>query len=220
MPHGQALGGNAQMLGVLARDDKNSEPGKRAAALIQKWGDDASRWQESARKWKGDAAEIKREGDRLGEAIKKYEGEAKMYHHRADFLDLGELGVELALVLCSIAVLTRGRAFWYSGIVVGAVGVAVAAGGFFVRGHAHDHPEKSEKHEESRRAPALPDGGRLAGPGAAPAGGQEAVDAQPDERGAEQRHQRGADAGDPLHLAPGNQGGGGAPPRGQQAEHA
>ena len=53
-----------------------------------------------------EAAEIQSQADALtkrGEALRE---ESERAHHRADRFDLGELGVELALVLCSLAVLT------------------------------------------------------------------------------------------------------------------
>jgi hypothetical protein len=53
-------------------------------------------------------------------------------HHRGDGFDLSELAVELALVLCSIAVLTRRATFWYSGMICGAIGVLVAIYVFFL----------------------------------------------------------------------------------------
>lgn len=187
-----------------------SGPGRSAA--------EAERWQKNAAKWKEDAEVIRKEGEKLNEEIKKFEAEAHKYHQRSDYFDMGELGVELALVLCSIAVLTRGRAFWYAGIAVGAVGVAVAVAGFFVGHHAPGHteaPEKAGKHDEAWLAPPLRDGGRLAG--AAPAAGlDEAVDAQQHEQHAQAGHRSEADAADaPLETRRGQ-----APRRGQQADDA
>jgi uncharacterized protein DUF4337 len=46
-------------------------------------------------------------------------------HFRGERLDLAELAVELALVLCSLAVLTKGPRFWYAGIAVGALGTLI-----------------------------------------------------------------------------------------------
>ncbi len=46
-------------------------------------------------------------------------------HHRAERLDLAELATELALVLCSIAVLTKGPRFWYAGIAAGVLGALI-----------------------------------------------------------------------------------------------
>jgi len=48
-------------------------------------------------------------------------------HHQGERLDVAELAIELALVLCSLAVLTKASSFWYSGIAAGIVGLAIAA---------------------------------------------------------------------------------------------
>jgi hypothetical protein len=61
----------------------------------------------------------------------EYESEAKRVEsyqarRRGDRLDLAELAVELALVLCSIAVLTKQPSFWYAGIASGVIGVIIA----------------------------------------------------------------------------------------------
>jgi hypothetical protein len=53
-------------------------------------------------------------------------------HHQADFFDMGELGVELALVLASVAILTKRSSYWYAGLAVGAIGLVCVARGFFV----------------------------------------------------------------------------------------
>ncbi len=61
----------------------------------------------------------------------EYESEGKTTEsyearRRGDRLDLAELAVELALVLCSIAVLTKQPGFWYAGIASGVIGVIIA----------------------------------------------------------------------------------------------
>ena len=40
--------------------------------------------------------------------------------------------VEMAVVLCSIAVLTKQTGYWFSGIVAGIIGVTVALSAFLV----------------------------------------------------------------------------------------
>ena len=40
--------------------------------------------------------------------------------------------IELALVLCSVAVLTKRAPFWYSGIAIGLIGAAVGLSGLLV----------------------------------------------------------------------------------------
>jgi Skp family chaperone for outer membrane proteins len=61
--------------------------------------------------------------------------ESHLQHKRSTWFDIGELGLELALILCSIAILTKHAPFWYTGIVAGAIGVSIAAVGFFIQHH-------------------------------------------------------------------------------------
>ena len=52
-------------------------------------------------------------------------------HHQTNFFDLGELGVEMALVLSSVAILTKRPGYWYGGIAVGVVGMISVVVGLF-----------------------------------------------------------------------------------------
>jgi hypothetical protein len=54
---------------------------------------------------------------------------AQRAHEQTLFYDSGALGLELGLVLCSVAVLSRFRFFWVSGVAVSIVGIAVAVYG-------------------------------------------------------------------------------------------
>ena len=65
-------------------------------------------------------------GDEAKKSLKYSEGK----HHQAMFFDLGELGVELALVLSSIAILTKAANYWYGGLAVCAAGLVSIALGF------------------------------------------------------------------------------------------
>jgi hypothetical protein len=50
-------------------------------------------------------------------------------HMRADRFDLGELALQLGVVLCSMAILTKSRYFWYSGITCSLIGFLIALSG-------------------------------------------------------------------------------------------
>ena len=56
----------------------------------------------------------------------------KVERRRADRFDLGEVMLEAALVICSITLLTRKRAFWILGTALGLCGVAIGAAGLFI----------------------------------------------------------------------------------------
>ena len=51
----------------------------------------------------------------------------------ANRFDLGEVFLEIALVVTSITLLTDNRAYWYLGMVFAALGIASAVSAFFVR---------------------------------------------------------------------------------------
>lgn len=63
---------------------------------------------------------------------KRGEDEVKVQQRRADRFDLGEVMLEAALVICSITLLTRKRAFWAAGAILGTLGVVVGAAGLFI----------------------------------------------------------------------------------------
>lgn len=61
------------------------------------------------------------------------EGEVRKSERHAARFDLGEALLEIGLVITSITLLTRLRAYWYLGMVFGAAGVAFAAWAFLIR---------------------------------------------------------------------------------------
>jgi hypothetical protein len=61
------------------------------------------------------------------------ETEVQQTSRRADRFDLGEVFLEIALVVTSITLLTDRRAYWYFGFVLTAIGIACAASAHFLR---------------------------------------------------------------------------------------
>jgi hypothetical protein len=70
------------------------------------------------------AEEKKEEGN-------KAQDKSKKLHDQANWFDAGELGVELAIVLCSVAILAKQKSFWYLGMLVAAIGAVIVGIGFF-----------------------------------------------------------------------------------------
>jgi hypothetical protein len=80
------------------------------------------------------------EADRYKDEQKEIEAEARKLEQevalelkRADRFDLGEVFLEIALVITSITLLSGRRVFWHVGLVMGAIGLGLAISGFFVR---------------------------------------------------------------------------------------
>ena len=109
---------DAALVKALSKDAPESDAGKKVA-------EQEAEWKKKAEKYEKDADKIQDEANHI-----KHEGHVA--HQSGNFFDLGELGIELALILCSIAVLTKRKPFWIAGILIGLVGLAVASGGFFV----------------------------------------------------------------------------------------
>jgi hypothetical protein len=63
---------------------------------------------------------------------REFEAEVQRATRLADRFDLGEVFLEIALVITSITLLTDNRRYWYFGIVLAVVGVVAAGSGFLV----------------------------------------------------------------------------------------
>ncbi len=84
-------------------------------------------------KYLSEAERYRDEQNELEAEAKKLEAEAEKEHKRADRYDLGEVFLEIALVVTSITLLSGKQAFWYVGLVIGAAGVFIAASGLLIQ---------------------------------------------------------------------------------------
>jgi hypothetical protein len=105
--------GIADLLGALAPQEKSE-----TAAVRQKY-------VKQVEKYEGDKEDI-------SEKAKELEKERDVISRRADRFDGGEALLEVGLVICSITLLTKRRAFWFGGMFVGALGVLMALTGLFL----------------------------------------------------------------------------------------
>jgi hypothetical protein len=74
------------------------------------------------------------EGDKedVTQEAKNLENERDLMVREANRFDGGEALLEIGLVICSITLLTKKKYFWIGGVLIGAVGIALAATGFFL----------------------------------------------------------------------------------------
>ncbi len=117
---GYMYAANAELLHALT-EGQSPNPTEQRTSQAEKWEKKAKEYEESTK-------EIEKEARDLHE-------KREVAHHRSNYFDLGELGLELGLVLCSVAVLAKRTGFWYSGMGVSAVGLVVAAYGYFFVRH-------------------------------------------------------------------------------------
>ncbi len=112
------------LLDALSKDpaaaDKIREMQEQWGAEVRKYeGTELPQLKASAEQLVGQALRL--EGKSASAIRASYEA-----HFQTERLDLAELGIELGLVLCSLAILTKGHNFWYAGIVVAALGALVS----------------------------------------------------------------------------------------------
>lgn len=106
--------GFVDLLAAVQVQDKDA-----AEKAKQKYGDEAKRYA-------GEQQEVETEAQNL-------EKEVALDQRKASRFDLGEVLLEVSLVVTSITLLTRRKLFWGLGIIFGIVGMGVAVSGLLVR---------------------------------------------------------------------------------------
>lgn len=122
------------LLSVLTtREDRKKELEtlvRRYSDNVKKYkGDSTSESEDTAAK--GKLAKIMQEADLLSKLAQDRLQESHLMHAKGERFDYGELGLQFGVVLCSLAILTKGRVFWFAGLLSSAVGVAIAMTGQF-----------------------------------------------------------------------------------------
>jgi hypothetical protein len=83
-------------------------------------------------KYQKEVERYEKDKDTISDKAKELENERDVLRKRADRFDAGEGILEIALVICSVTLLTEKKLFWYAGILIGAVGLVAALAGFLV----------------------------------------------------------------------------------------
>jgi hypothetical protein len=98
---------------------------------IKKYAKELPEMQEKAEKLKKETTDLQEEAKKVLEESSTAAKHSHIVHMQADRFDYGELGLQLGVVLCSLAILTKGRGFWYCGILCALLGLLVALSGTF-----------------------------------------------------------------------------------------
>jgi len=118
---------NIELVRVLSKDGtQNSDEQTKA-------------WKTQAEKFEEDAAKLQNEARDYEDKAKEMKDQSEHIHHIGDRYDLGELGVEIGLVICSIAVLTKRNGFWLSGMAAAGLGAVLAVIGVCQQYLVHYH---------------------------------------------------------------------------------
>jgi hypothetical protein len=83
-------------------------------------------------KYQSEAERYKKEQGEIEEQAKDFEKESAKAQQQGDRFDLGEVFLEVALVITSLALLTKNRFYWLLGVLAGGAGLVVAATGYLL----------------------------------------------------------------------------------------
>jgi hypothetical protein len=117
------------------------------AKIVQAWKDKADEYK------KVEMPPAKEEAEKYARDAAALELESERWHHKAERLDLGDLGLQLGVVLASLSILTKKRTFWLGGIACAVIGFAVAMTGQFglmMDEHGHHTPSQAEHSKEQK----------------------------------------------------------------------
>jgi hypothetical protein len=84
-------------------------------------------------KYRAEADRYKDEQKEIDKEARATENETEHTRRKADRFDLGEVFLEVALVITSITLLSGRRIFWHLGLLLAAAGVLLAASAWIVR---------------------------------------------------------------------------------------
>jgi len=94
---------------------------------------DEAQAQKARDRFRQQAALYDKRRQELRTQAEELEADVRQEERRANRFDFGEALLEVALVITSITLLTRRRAFWYFGSVIAIAGIVVAATGIGLR---------------------------------------------------------------------------------------
>ncbi len=98
--------------------------------VASKDAEDAAKMRE---KYKAEADRYKDEQKELDAKARETEQDGEKTRKRADRFDLGEVFLEIALVITSITLLSGRRIFWHLGLLLATAGIVVAASAFLLQ---------------------------------------------------------------------------------------
>jgi Domain of unknown function (DUF4337) len=108
---------NLEALDELLTAVQNTDP-KRTEEVRKQFHEEIDKYRDQQKDIQGEARAI--------------ESEVQVASRRANRFDLGEVFLEIALVVTSITLLTDNRAYWYFGMLLGLIGIVCAVSSVLV----------------------------------------------------------------------------------------
>lgn len=129
---------SAQLLELSAVSDR-----EKATQQKKDWKSKADAYNQSNDK-KDNLPDLVEQGNKASERAERHKVEARKaldeamhVHKQADRLDIAHLLAEVALVLCSITLLTKKKIFWYLGLGAAVVAIGLTVSAYFIPHEPH-----------------------------------------------------------------------------------
>lgn len=100
-------------------------------------------WEDKINEYKTELETRRKDAEKFKQDAKEKSHQAHFKHKQGNLLDIGHLAVELGLVFCSIAILTKRKSFWATGVLACLIGVGITT--YVYVGLKDDHA-KTEAH--------------------------------------------------------------------------
>ena len=133
---------NLGLMDVAARDPAK---GQAAEGLRKQMQGQVDKYKLELPAMMEDAKKLTENGETKQKDALKQQADAKVKlaashhaHRQADRLDYGHLGAELGIVLCSLALLTKKKVFWFVGLGSTVLALALVVSAFTLPHDAHD----------------------------------------------------------------------------------
>jgi hypothetical protein len=101
-----------------------------------------------------EAAKVREEAVSFRKQATEKTAEAEHVHHQANRFDISHLSAEIGLVLCSIALLTRRKGYWYAGLGAAGLALALTVSGYMIAHHepeSHDPPSQAAPDDKGKQ---------------------------------------------------------------------
>jgi hypothetical protein len=99
-------------------------------AVLAEWRAQVDKYKEELPKLEAEARAVEKEAEHAKVESEKKLEESHHAHKKGARFDLAELAIELALILCSVSVLSKRNALWYAGIAATVAGIAITGTAF------------------------------------------------------------------------------------------
>jgi hypothetical protein len=93
---------------------------------------------------KTDAEKLSHTGEDKQKASLQKMDDSHHAHEQANRLDFGHLGAEIGIVLCSLALLTKRKVFWLTGLLAAVVAIGLVISAYTIEHHAFETPNRTK----------------------------------------------------------------------------